>query len=85
MVPVLTTIKFFAFLAEKTNKTEVKLNLQQCRTVGEVRELISSEFPEIAIDLSTCMLAVNMEFQQDQDVLPEKIEEIAVIPPVSGG
>lgn len=84
-MPVLTTIKFFAFLAEKTNKTEVKLNLQQCRTVGEVRELISSEFPEIAIDLSTCMLAVNMEFQQDQDVLPEKIEEIAVIPPVSGG
>lgn len=84
-MPVLTTIKFFAFLAEKTNKTEVKLNLQQCRTVGEVQELISSEFPEIAIDLSTCMLAVNMEFQQDQDVLPEKIEEIAVIPPVSGG
>lgn len=84
-MPVLTTIKFFAFLAEKTNKTEVKLNLRQCRTVGEVRELISSEFPEIAIDLSTCMLAVNMEFQQDQDVLPEKIEEIAVIPPVSGG
>ncbi|MBK2003976.1 molybdopterin converting factor subunit 1 [Listeria ivanovii subsp. londoniensis] len=82
---MLTTIKFFAFLAEKTNKTEVKLNLRQCRTVGEVRELISSEFPEIAIDLSTCMLAVNMEFQQDQDVLPEKIEEIAVIPPVSGG
>lgn len=59
--------------------------MQQCRTVGEVRELISSEFPEIAVDLSTCMLAVNMEFQQDQDVLPEKIEEIAVIPPVSGG
>ncbi len=84
-MPVLTTIKFFAFLVEKTNKTEVKLNLQQCRTVGEVRELISSEFPEIAVDLSTCMLAVNMEFQQDQDVLPEKIEEIAVIPPVSGG
>ncbi len=84
-MPVLTTIKFFAFLVEKTNKTEIKLNLQQCRTVGEVRELISSEFPEIAVDLSTCMLAVNMEFQQDQDVLPEKIEEIAVIPPVSGG
>ncbi|PZF90380.1 molybdopterin converting factor subunit 1 [Listeria ivanovii] len=82
---MLTTIKFFAFLVEKTNKTEIKLNLQQCRTVGEVRELISSEFPEIAVDLSTCMLAVNMEFQQDQDVLPEKIEEIAVIPPVSGG
>ncbi|WP_346420269.1 MoaD/ThiS family protein, partial [Listeria monocytogenes] len=32
-----------------------------------------------------CMLAVNMEFQQDQDFLPEEITEIAVIPPVSGG
>ncbi|MBM5604585.1 molybdopterin converting factor subunit 1 [Listeria seeligeri] len=82
---MLTTVKFFAFLAEKTNKSEVKLNLQQCRTVGEVRELISSEFPEIAVYLSSCMIAVNMEFQQDQDVLPEKLAEIAVIPPVSGG
>ncbi|HAC3680950.1 TPA_asm: MoaD/ThiS family protein, partial [Listeria monocytogenes] len=61
---MLTTVKFFAFLAEKTHKTEVKLNLQQCQTVGEVREVISSEFPEIAVDLATCMLAVNMEFQQ---------------------
>ncbi|MBC1914983.1 molybdopterin converting factor subunit 1 [Listeria seeligeri] len=82
---MLTTVKFFAFLAVKTNKSEVKLNLQQCRTVGEVRELISSEFPEIAVDLSSCMIAVNMEFQQNQDVLPEKLAEIAVIPPVSGG
>ncbi|MCP7939722.1 molybdopterin synthase sulfur carrier subunit, partial [Listeria monocytogenes] len=31
---MLTTVKFFAFLAEKTHKTEVKLNLQQCQTVG---------------------------------------------------
>ncbi|MDT0002666.1 molybdopterin converting factor subunit 1 [Listeria cossartiae subsp. cayugensis] len=82
---MLTTVKFFAFLAEKTHQTEVKLNLQQCRTVGEVREVISSEFPEIAVDLATCMLAVNMEFQHDEDLLPEEIIEIAVIPPVSGG
>lgn len=26
---MLTTVKFFAFLAEKTHKTEVKLNLQR--------------------------------------------------------
>lgn len=82
---MLTTVKFFAFLAEKTHKDVVKLNLQQCRTVGEVRELISSEFPEIAVDLAACMLAVNMEFQQDNDLLPKELEEIAVIPPVSGG
>lgn len=82
---MLTTVKFFAFLAEKTKQTEVKLNLQQCETVGVVREVISSEFPEIAVDLATCMLAVNMEFQHDQDILPNEITEIAVIPPVSGG
>ncbi|EDO1161131.1 molybdopterin converting factor subunit 1 [Listeria innocua] len=82
---MLTTVKFFAFLAEKTKQTEVKLNIQQCETVGEVREVISSEFPEIAVDLATCMLAVNMEFQHDQDILPNEITEIAVIPPVSGG
>ncbi|WP_163652457.1 molybdopterin converting factor subunit 1 [Listeria sp. PSOL-1] len=80
----MTTIKFFAFLPEKIGKQEVNLNLAGCNTVGEVRDLISREFPEIAIDLAKCMIAVDMEFKQDSDVLDHP-SEIAVIPPVSGG
>ncbi|WP_246215501.1 molybdopterin converting factor subunit 1 [Listeria valentina] len=77
-------IKFFAHLALKTGE-EREISLASCTYVGELRDLISSEFPEIALDLPNCMLAVNMEFKQDEDRLPETIEEIAVIPPVSGG
>ncbi|WP_088808666.1 MULTISPECIES: MoaD/ThiS family protein [Listeria] len=80
----MTTIKFFAYLTEKV-APEAALNVTGCQTVGDVRDLISSEFPEIADDLHRSMLAVNMEFKQDTDELPESILEIAVIPPVSGG
>ncbi|EUJ33056.1 molybdopterin converting factor subunit 1 [Listeria floridensis FSL S10-1187] len=81
---MVTKIKFFAFLAEKTG-SESRINIAGANSVGELRDLISSEFPEIALDLSKCMIAINMEFKQDEDLLPEEIEEIAVIPPVSGG
>ncbi|WP_239257282.1 molybdopterin converting factor subunit 1 [Listeria ilorinensis] len=79
-----TTIKFFAYLIQKTGMEETKLNLSGCSTVGDARELISSEFPEIALDLATCMLAVDMTFRQDDELLNEP-REVAVIPPVSGG
>ncbi len=80
----MTTIKFFAYLTEKV-APEATLNLTGCKTVGDARDLISGEFPEISDELHRCMLAVNMEFKQDVDQLPESILEIAVIPPVSGG
>ncbi|EIA19586.1 MoaD/ThiS family protein [Listeria fleischmannii] len=80
----MTTIKFFAYLTEKVSP-EGKVNASHCRTVGDLRDRISSEFPEIASDLYRCMIAINMEFKQDTDELPETIDGIAVIPPVSGG
>lgn len=83
-VQAIMKIKFFAHLALKVGE-ESQINPVGCKVVGDLRDLISSEFPEIALDLPNCMLAVNMEFKQDEDHLPETIEEIAVIPPVSGG
>ncbi|MBC2020224.1 molybdopterin converting factor subunit 1 [Listeria booriae] len=80
----MTPIKFFAFLIQKAGTSEVKLDLSNCKTVADVRQLVSKEIPAIAQDMNKCMIAVNMEFQTDSTALTD-VSEIAIIPPVSGG
>lgn len=52
-------------------------------SVGELKDFLCSSFPEFG-KLSSLAVAVNSEYAQDTVVL-EAGDEIAIIPPVSGG
>ena len=52
-------------------------------TVGHLRALLVQKYPELE-RLSSLAIAVNSQYATD-DVLLAKEDEIAVIPPVSGG
>lgn len=52
-------------------------------TVGELREELIRQYPELA-RLKSLAVAVNSEYAQDGNQLKEG-DEIALIPPVSGG
>ncbi len=52
-------------------------------TVGELREALIRQFPELA-RLKSLAIAVNSEYAQDGNLIKEG-DEIALIPPVSGG
>lgn len=80
----MTPIKLFAFLVQKAGSAQIELDLSDCKTVADVRELVSKEIPAIEADVAKCMIAVNMEFQTDDTILTD-VAEIAIIPPVSGG
>jgi MoaE-MoaD fusion protein len=57
---------------------------QETITAGELKELLIQQFPAASQTLNTCFLAVNQAYASDDTQLAES-DEIALIPPVSGG
>jgi len=55
----------------------------QGTTVGELRRELSERYPELS-DLKSLFIAVNNDYADD-DRLLKSTDEIALIPPVSGG
>lgn len=52
-------------------------------TVGELRQELGERFPEL-LDLRSLFIAVNSDYADD-DLVLKPTDEIALIPPVSGG
>jgi molybdopterin synthase sulfur carrier subunit len=52
-------------------------------SVRELKQKLNQEYPEL-IKLSSLAVAVNSEYAKD-DVLLKDTDEVAIIPPVSGG
>jgi len=53
------------------------------RTVGELRQELSERYPQL-LGLKSLYIAVNSDYAEETRVL-EDSDEIALIPPVSGG
>jgi len=52
-------------------------------TTSDLKAILEQQFPRLK-QLRSYMIAVNNEYAQDSDVLAET-DEVAIIPPVSGG
>ena len=55
----------------------------QPESVADLRQLLATDYPDFS-KLSSLAIAVNSEYAND-DVVLKKGDEIAIIPPVSGG
>lgn len=53
------------------------------KTVGELRRFLGNQYPELN-DLSSLAIAVNNDYAADEKEI-NSYDEIALIPPVSGG
>lgn len=60
-----------------------KIEITEGSTVEDLKRLILERFPRF-IALSSLMIAVNAEYGNEETLLKES-DEIALIPPVSGG
>lgn len=77
-------VKFFASAREKAGTDEQRLELPSGATVGQMREELRSQFPSIANVLETCAFAVNQKYATPATQLRDG-DELAILPPVSGG
>ena len=79
------TVKLFAILKDKAGKAELEINGNPA-TVSELLKQISKEYPALSDMLSRggILIAINQEFAKP-DVPLKDGDEVALMPPVSGG
>lgn len=75
-------VRFFASCREIAGQPQVELELTKGETVSSVLNKIRHDFPRLS--LADILVAVNQEFAAPGYVLHEG-DEVALIPPVSGG
>lgn len=75
-------VLLFASLAEAVGRRDVELSGDAPSTVGELATRVRSEWPVLAGHVFR--VAVNQRYAVDGDAV-SRHDEIALIPPVSGG
>ncbi len=79
----MTQIKTFGIAREMVGSAEASLSISDGATVQEIKQRLIEQHPTLAT-IGTFRLAVNQAFAQDGDQV-QAGDEIAIIPPVSGG
>ena len=75
---------FFATCRDIVGEREASLEMAEDTTVRDLIELISSEHPSFRSMESSLMISVNQTYVDRMEVLNDG-DEVAFIPPVSGG
>jgi molybdopterin synthase sulfur carrier subunit len=76
-------IKYFAGIREKVGKSEEEFSPAP-RSLEALETLLKQRYPHLQEFLPSVRFAVNLEFVEKQTLLQET-DEVALIPPVSGG
>jgi molybdopterin converting factor subunit 1 len=78
------TVKLFAILRDRAEVSEVLLDLPEASDVSAASSALAEQFPAIRDFLPRIAYAVNREYAPASTML-EDGDELALIPPVSGG
>lgn len=81
MVEQKLKLKVFGIARDIMGGREVEINAVQ--NVSELRKMLLSNYPKLK-ELNSLLIAVNQNYAADEISLSET-DEIAIIPPVSGG
>ncbi len=77
-------MRYFAFVREQLGKSKESIELSDGSTVGQALDLVLAASPRLMNAQSALMVMVNQAYQPRDHVLAEG-DEVAIIPPVSGG
>jgi molybdopterin converting factor subunit 1 len=77
-------VKLFAIARQVVGAETVEVDVADGATVGELRRTLVSTYPALARTMPLMMVAVAAEYATDQTVINAQ-DEVALIPPVSGG
>jgi molybdopterin converting factor subunit 1 len=78
------TVRFFAILKDRAGVAETALELPPQSTVAAAIEGLTTRFPGLTRDCARIAFAVNRNYVKPDYLLNEG-DELALIPPVSGG
>ena len=78
------TVRLFAGAREAAGRGDAELSLEAGATVADARRALARGFPALSERLAGCATAVNRKYARDDVPLADG-DELAVLPPVSGG
>ncbi|MBT9546695.1 MAG: MoaD/ThiS family protein [Candidatus Sericytochromatia bacterium] len=78
-------LKTFAQLREKTGAALHTLELSEDATLASCLDVFLALFPALEHDLNHCRTALNQSYVRDLNTQLHEGDEVALIPPVSGG
>ena len=78
------TVKLFARLRDIAGAPELKRDLAPGATIGAVWRSLAGEFPELAQYERSISSALNADYAR-MDTIVRDGDEVAFLPPVSGG
>ncbi|MGE5303172.1 MAG: molybdopterin converting factor subunit 1 [Alphaproteobacteria bacterium] len=77
-------VKLFAILRERAGAAEITRELPDGSTVDELWHALQRDYPKLNVPGIRLLYAVNQDYVTSDHPLAEQ-DEIAFIPPVSGG
>lgn len=81
---MICTVRLFARARDLAGASAVAVDLPESANVGDLRSELARQVPALQPMLGRCFLAVQAEFVSDDHLLCAS-DEIALLPPVSGG
>ena len=76
-------IRAFGIAKEICKHTQMEVELNQDDTIWSLKAFLENKYPRLK-ELGTYLIAVNKEYGEDGTIL-HATDEVAIIPPVSGG
>jgi molybdopterin synthase sulfur carrier subunit len=76
-------IQLFGITRDIVGQNQHQLNLNEPANVADLLQQLKNEFPELN-RLTSLLIAINAEYADNQAVINPN-DEVALIPPVSGG
>lgn len=78
------TVKLFAILKDVVTKKEIRLVIPQGATISVLKHKIIQEYPSLNSFSNIFIFSVNHTVATNDTVIDEN-DEVALLPPVSGG
>lgn len=81
---MIVKVLFFASLKDITGQSGIDLELEENAAVEYLKVKITSMYPKLEPFMSSVKIAINQEFAEEDSVIKNG-DELAILPPVSGG
>jgi MoaE-MoaD fusion protein len=81
---MMVAVRMFAGVKDLASSDVVRVEVPKGATVAQLRSLLKVQVPALGLLLERSAIAVNGEFAEESACIGEN-DEIALLPPVSGG
>jgi molybdopterin converting factor subunit 1 len=78
------TVLYFASIRDLTGRASDEVELSEGAALSDLLKEVTSRYPKVGAMVASLMMSVNEDYAEPSTVLSEG-DEVALIPPVSGG